>query len=166
MPPIRGDLEVDYYGRESIEAFASTDELLSISLLFILFIDDFGIYRNMYRALKGFYITLAILGYEERRKPSNEFTLTLRPHSISIDDVIRNLEPGLSALGKGTKLIVSSTSTLVKAFPIVLTSDMLQNADSSGFMRHGAAKGYRAYFIDKLEQGDMNFDVIKHSRFY
>ncbi|KAH8744341.1 hypothetical protein F5882DRAFT_265287, partial [Hyaloscypha sp. PMI_1271] len=98
--PIRGDFEVDYYGRESIEVFASTDELLSMSLLFILFIDDFGIYRNMYQALKGFYITPATLGYEERRKPSNEFMLTLGPYSALIDDVIRNLELGLSALGK------------------------------------------------------------------
>jgi hypothetical protein len=166
MPPIRRDLEVDYYGRESIEAFASTDQLPSISLLFILFIDDFGIYCNMYRALKGFYITLAALGYKERRKPSNEFTLTLGPHGISIDDIVRNLEPGLSALGKGTKLIVSGTSTLVKAFPIVLTGDMPQNADSSGFMRHGAAKGCRACFVDKSERGDIYFDIIEYGRFH
>ena len=106
----------------------------------------------MYRALKGFYIILAILGYEERRKPSNEFTLTLGPYySALIDDVIRNLELGLSALGKGTKLIISSISTLVKAFLIVLTSNIPQNTDSSGFMRYSIAKGYRAYFIDKLE---------------
>ena len=125
MPLIYGDLKVDYYSRESIKVFTPTDELLSISLLFILFIDDFGIYRNIYRALKGFYIILAILGYNERRKPSNEFMLTLRPYSILIDNIIRNLELRLSTLGKGTKLIISSTSTLVKAFLIVLTSNIL-----------------------------------------
>jgi hypothetical protein len=125
MPPIRGDLKVNYYSRESIKAFTSTNKLPSISLPFILFINDFGIYRNIYRALKGFYIILAILGYKERRKPSNKFTLTLGPHSTLIDDIIRNLEPGLSALGKGTKLIISSTSILVKAFLIVLISNIL-----------------------------------------
>jgi len=122
---IYGDLKVNYYSRESIKVFASTNELLSISLLFILFIDNFSIYCNIYRALKGFYIILAILGYKERRKPSNKFILTLRPYSILIDNIIRNLELGLSTLGKGTKLIITSISTLVKAFLIILTSNIL-----------------------------------------
>ena len=77
MPPTRGDLEVEHYGREAIEAFASTEELPSLSLPFILFIDDFGIHRNMYRALKGFYITPASLGYQERRKPPTSSRLLL-----------------------------------------------------------------------------------------
>jgi hypothetical protein len=64
--PTRGDLEVEYYRRENIEAFAAKSTKLSLPL--VLFIDDFGIHRNMYRALKGFYLTPACLSYTERQK--------------------------------------------------------------------------------------------------
>ena len=83
-----------------------------------------------------------------------------------MDEVVRNLIPGLITLGKGIELNISGRMTLVKAFPIVLTGDMPQNADNSGFMRHGAAKGCRACFIDKSERGDIYFDLIEHGRFH
>jgi hypothetical protein len=38
---------------------------------------------------------------------------------------------------------------IVRAFPIVLTGDMPQNADNAGFMRHQAQKGCRAAILHK-----------------
>jgi hypothetical protein len=138
---------VEYYGRDSIEAFASSpDAVQSLSLPFILFIVDFGMHRNMYRALKGFYFTPACLDYQERRKTFNEFTLTLGPHGAVYWDIIDKLEEGIGALGK---------DTLVKAFPISLTGDMPQAADNSGFMRHNAVRGCRACYCTQ----DVPYDL-------
>jgi hypothetical protein len=141
--PIRGDLEVMHYSRQSIESFASSS-FPCRSLPLILFVDEFGVYRNMYRALKGFYISPANVEFQERRKPGNQFTLTLRPYGAVIEDIMRNLELAISKLGKGWIVEIEGNETLVKAFPIVITRDMPASADHSGFYRHNANLGCRA----------------------
>ncbi|RDW84612.1 hypothetical protein BP6252_02202 [Coleophoma cylindrospora] len=165
MHPTRGDLEVRHYGRELLERFTQTD-VPCMSLPFILFVDDFGVHRNMYRALKGFYITPACLPYHERRKPGNEFTLTLGPHGASMTDIVTNLEPGLVALAHGKTLRINGAEVMVKAFPIVLTGDMPQAADNSGFMRHNAERGCRACKCTSHERADLDYDVVANGRYH
>ena len=82
LHPTRGKLEVSYFGREHVEQFFGNRHT---SLPYLLFIDDFGVHSNMYRALKAFYIVPANLSYEERRKIANVFTLTLGPHDAAIE---------------------------------------------------------------------------------
>ena len=68
----------------------------------------FGIVRNTYRSLKGFYLTPASLPYAERRKESNMFTLTLGPHGIKErPEVPRPESPGLK-LKKSRHVSVAS----------------------------------------------------------
>ena len=50
----------------------------------LAFIHDFGVHRNMYRALKAIYLIPAYLSDEERRKIANVFTLTLDPHAANM----------------------------------------------------------------------------------
>jgi len=145
--PVRGDLEISHYGREVIEAFASSDDLPCRSLPLILFIDDFGIHRNMYRAFKGFYITPANIEYIDRRKPGNQFTLTLGPYGANMSDIVHNLEPGMSKCRGGVMININGRKTLVKAFPITITRDMLAGADNSGFYRHNTNLGCRVYKV-------------------
>lgn len=52
------------------------------SLPLINFIDGFGLYRNMYRSIIGFYFTLAGLLYKERMWRTNVIPFTLGPHGI------------------------------------------------------------------------------------
>jgi len=59
--PLRAELEIKELGRENIERLATIDTRTGAkrhevrTLPFILFINDFSIYRNMYRVLKAFY---------------------------------------------------------------------------------------------------------------
>lgn len=48
-----------------------------ISFPYMLFIDDFGEHRNMYHALKVFYLIPACLSYGEQRKSANVFAVRL-----------------------------------------------------------------------------------------
>jgi len=137
----------------------------SLSLPFVLFIDDFGVHRNMYGALKAFYITPACLDYTDRRKPSNGFALTLGPHGASFDEIVSNLESGMQALCHGVTLDIRGEK-LVKAFPILLTGDMPQAADNSGFLRHNATIGCRSCYCPKYENGNLDFDVEGHGRYH
>lgn len=56
IPPLRGELEVEHFSRAQLISFAAgAHDVSRVSLFIILFIDDFGVHRNMYRALKAFY---------------------------------------------------------------------------------------------------------------
>jgi hypothetical protein len=99
-----------YYSRANIKVFVNTiSSQQYILLLFILFINDFSIHRNMYQALKGFYITLACLLYNKRRKPANKYTLTLGLYSASINDIISSILAGLNTLGHSVVVDINST---------------------------------------------------------
>jgi hypothetical protein len=55
---------------------------------------------------------------------------------------------------------------MVKAFPIVLTGDMPQAANNSGFMRHNAIRGCKACFIEQIDRKDIEYDVITQGRYH
>jgi hypothetical protein len=114
-------IEVLYYNRAALESFKG-DNL--ISLLFILFIDDFSIYKNIYRALKGFYIILASLNYKERRKSLNKFILILGLYGTPLKAIINNLALFIKSLARGIYIEINKREILIKAFLITLMSDM------------------------------------------
>lgn len=49
----RAELEVAYFACSNLEAFVTNSHM---SFSYLLFIDDFGVHRNMYRALKAFFL--------------------------------------------------------------------------------------------------------------
>lgn len=154
--PVRAELEVAAVGRNVIEDMSVDGDELGPqkvrSVPFSLFIDDFGIFRNTYRALKAFYVTPAGLPYPERRKLANTFTLTLRPHGASDEDVVKLLEPTFEALREGVPVNIHGEDVLLIAFPIVLTGDMPQQADNAGFLSRNAAMGCRSCFCPKTDR--------------
>lgn len=62
-----------------------------MSLLFTLFTDAFGLYRNIYRSLIGIYCILVGLTIQERNYTTNIFPLTLRPYSSNITRVVETI---------------------------------------------------------------------------
>ena len=56
---------------------------------YLLFIDDFEIHRNIYRALKTFYLIPVYLNYQERRKLANVFILLLNSHETKIENIVK-----------------------------------------------------------------------------
>lgn len=164
MHPTRADIEIQCYGRANIEAFHHYDEgpqrLPCISMPYVLFVDDFGVHRNMYRALKAFYLTPANLPYYDRRKTMNSFTLTLGPHGASMDDIISNMQDDLITLAKGIEMdIGNDTLALVRGFILVITGDMPQAADNSGFSRHNAGRPCRACLCTIAERSQLDKDI-------
>jgi hypothetical protein len=150
--PTRADLEVEAYGRENIEGFKNrSGHLRSLSLPYILYVDEFGAHRNTHRSLRAFYLSPARLDYKERRQVSNQFTMTMGPHGADIEDIVKHMAPEVESMAEeGTMVDLEDDETyIVRAFPIVLTGDMPQNADNAGFMRHQAQKGCRAAILHK-----------------
>ena len=60
-----------------------------ISFLYLLFINNFNIYQNIYRTLKIFYFILIYLSYKEKRKIINIFILILESYKANFINVIK-----------------------------------------------------------------------------
>lgn len=161
--PTRADIEVAHYGRDHLLDF-DRDDVETVSVPFNLFLDDFGVFRSMTRSFKAFYITPVALSYWERRKPNNTFVLTLAPHKASLDKVVCNLEEDMAALAHGITMEINGITTLVKAFPLILTGDMPQQSDSAGFLRHNALKGCRCCQIPLAERSNLDYDIKANER--
>ena len=136
------------------------------SLPWILFCDGFGIYRNNYRALKAFYFVPANLPYEERRIIANNFTLALGPHGATMKDTIHAFSQSIQELDKGTSLNIGGTATNVCSSILLITGDMPQQADNSGFLQHSACMGCRTCLCPSTERGNLDFDVTTTGRYH
>ena len=81
----KNEFEIKMYNKKYFENIF-TKKMMSFS--FFLFIDDFEIYRNMYKTLKNFYWTFLSLSYWNWKKIVNVFILILNFHEIKIENFV------------------------------------------------------------------------------
>ncbi|KAH8744115.1 hypothetical protein F5882DRAFT_313248, partial [Hyaloscypha sp. PMI_1271] len=91
----------------------------------LIFINGFGVYRNSYRTLIGIYIILARLSTKERSRRANIFLITLRPHGLNFDEVIKALAL-LRPLDKGINTTINSEDIFLAIFYLCFIRDIIQ----------------------------------------
>jgi hypothetical protein len=165
LHPLRAELEVAHYGREYLMTLSSSSHKCR-AMPIMFFIDGFGIHRNMYRSLKGMYVTPAGLPYNERRKVGNNFMLTLGPHGASFDDVISSFQKDFQSLEKAVELKVNGEVTTVTMFVLAYTGDMPQQAANGGFLSHRGIIGCRSCYCPQTKRGDLDYDVVLNGRYH
>ncbi|EGP86370.1 uncharacterized protein MYCGRDRAFT_44244, partial [Zymoseptoria tritici IPO323] len=69
----------------------------------LTFIDGFGLYRNAYRTLIGFYFIFAGLPFHERARRANVLLFIIGPHSSNFSDVLIAIKC-LAALERSIKV--------------------------------------------------------------
>jgi hypothetical protein len=163
--PSRAQLELETYGRRYLVETFHRQKCLSIS--YQLFIDGFGIYRNMYRSLMGIYLIPACLSADERARPSNVYPITLGPHGTNFSDVISSLTR-LTDLDRGIDFRASDRDRPGKlvAFCLSFLGDMPQQQDNSGFKRPTAYHSCRRCLISESERGNLNYNIISNGRYH
>lgn len=130
------------------------------SLPYQLFIDGFGLYRNMYRSVMGIYLIPAGLSSAGRAKSCNLYTITLGPHGTNFEDVIASLTQ-LNDLDKG--LSVDDGQYLL-AFCLAFLGDMPQQADNAGVRRPTAMRSCRSCLVSEDERDNMLYGIDARSR--
>lgn len=129
--PIRGQLEIEYFGRANLVQQLSTR---SISLPYLLFADGFNVYRSIQRSLMGVYFTPACLPISQRSKRANTYPLTLGPHGSNFIDVMESLLP-LRQLAEGITVQWDDGKPMwIYAFALAFTGDMLQQQANAGML--------------------------------
>ena len=164
--PIRGELEIMHFGRQPlIDRFDRTN-MDVVSMPFIMFVDGFGLYRNMYRSLMGFYLINAAFSYADRSRPTNIIPLTLGPHGSNMEQVAAALTPSLQKLDRGMELEVDGKKKFVCGFTFFFTGDMPQQQENSGMLKQNATYGCRFCYTPKGKLGDLTTDLVQTGRYH
>jgi hypothetical protein len=85
--------------------------MLSFSL--VIFIDEFGLYRNVYHSVSDIYAMSAALCELKRQKSKNAFTLTLNSHEAELKNVLDCLQIDLKNIDRDCFLIINEEQTFV-----------------------------------------------------
>lgn len=137
-----------------------------MSVPFLTFIDGFGLYRNAYRTLMGWYIIIAALTFEERSRRANVHPITLGPHGSNLADVAKALQPFMLALEGGVELDIRGNEILVCAFSLAYIGDMPQQNKNADFKGPRANFCYRACFAGVGQRGNLQFDLGSNGRYH
>ena len=166
--PIRAELELQEFGRAH---FVENWDVQRnggrncISVPLITFIDGFGLYRNSYRSLMGFYQTPGALSFSDRNRRANVLPITLGPHGSNFEDVVDALKQ-FKLLDKGMDVDINGKTTHMCVFTLCYTGDMPQQQENSGFKTQRAIRGCRFCFIDETVRGDLDYNTIEEGRYH
>jgi hypothetical protein len=161
--PPRGELEIATYGRKQLMDTFLPGRCLSFP--YQLFIDGFGLYRNMYRSLIGIYIIPACLDAIERAKRNNVYPITLGPHGSNLADVISTLKR-LSQLDYGIETEIHGKKTKLVAYAHMFLGDMPQQQDNAGFKRQIANRGCRQCLPTEEDHSNLEYDTVLLGRYH
>jgi hypothetical protein len=139
-----------------------------ISLPFTLFLDAFGLHRNVYHQLQGLYMQPANMDAPGRFTMQNCFVLMLGPFGGNDSDIAQCLEDETVPLGRGIRTtIVSSDGSIhtnvLTAFPLCMSGDMPQQNHNVGTMSPAANFNCRYCFTG--ERGNLRLDVRVEGRY-
>ena len=160
----RKKLKIVYFERQHFEIFFS---IFHTSFLYLLFIDDFDVHRNMYRVLKTFYLISTCLIYENRRKVINVFTLILNSHETKILNVMKVFFKLIRQFDRELKnMKIDEEKTSMCAFIMSFISDMSQQTNNDEFFRHNVDLNCRNCFCSRNERVNLKFDIVEENRYH
>jgi hypothetical protein len=169
--PLRGELEIiefqkiGYNRNTMIHHLDSATKTIK-SFPYTLFIDSFGLYRNMYRPIPGFYAQFAFLNELDRKKRINVFPITLAPFAAKWDEVVDSLLH-LKELEVGVEVTLDDNSTVTICAPcLAYVGDMPQQQGNAGCKNQKADHFCRSCLISSSNANDIRYDVITHGRYH
>ncbi|KAI5839144.1 hypothetical protein DFP73DRAFT_460823, partial [Morchella snyderi] len=139
-----------------------------LSIPFSAFIDGFGLYRNAYHSLKGFYVTPTGLTVEDRCRLVNMFVLMIGLFGCGESEMAKCLAEDSIKTGRGFETTLEtedSERVFVTAFPLLFIGDMPQQNQNSGCKTHNAEFGCRSCFVPDTQRGNLTLDISSTGRY-
>ncbi|KAI2629052.1 hypothetical protein GGS21DRAFT_492604 [Xylaria nigripes] len=162
--PHRAELELRALGRKYVvENFANRQV---ISLPLHMFVDAFGLYRNMYRSIEGLYFFPQFFETRLRNRRSSVFTATLGPYGAKRADIFKTIAHASTRLDRGTKLDVGGREMFVCSFVAAIIGDMPSQQELSGCLGPAANYPCRYCLVSSPQKGDMDFDVSRLGKYH
>ena len=141
---LRKKLEMKYYDREILVKKFHVNVLF---LLFTCFIDDFDLYRNMYRNLCDIYFTSTTLNLKKRQRTRNLYSIIFEFHDSKLNDVVRFMTKRFSMLKKNCSLMINEEKKQIWALILIFTNDIKSQQKVANFFDFNAK-----FFVECVTQ--------------
>ncbi len=152
---------------------------------FVLFVNVFDLYKNMYRSLIEMYAMSAVLFHKERQKSTNNFVLTLESHETDFKDIIIFIHinmkisdddwrvkimiffhTNMKILDDNCQFRIKRIDELIWAFVIVFLNDMKQQQESIDFFESRVTQCCRFCNFDTNNRENLSRDTIANERYH
>ncbi|KAF1935146.1 hypothetical protein EJ02DRAFT_362163, partial [Clathrospora elynae] len=164
--PLRGELEIQQYHRANILGNLYGGSKVVRSLPYTLFIDTFGLYRNMYRPISGFYAQFAFFNELDRKKRINVFPITLAPFAAKWEDVVASLVH-LKELESGVEVTLDDGTVATICAPcLTYVGDMPQQQANAGCKNQSAKHFCRSCLISSNSHNNIRYDIVNGGRYH
>ncbi|KAI2623408.1 hypothetical protein GGS21DRAFT_541457 [Xylaria nigripes] len=161
--PHRAELEMKIKPRSAwIHDFTAKP---SISLPWKMFVDAFGLYRNMYRSMTGVYPLPAFYPDRIANRRSSVTPLTVGLFGMDTSDLLDELSQ-INYLAMGHDMDVDRKRIHVCSFTMCFVGDFPQQQELSGCKDHKALQPCRFCMIPKALRQDLNYNVIEFGRYH
>lgn len=167
--PVRSELELNYFSQKQLVSkfYIRKDGIVVTSMPLYFYIDAFRLYRNMYRALIGVYLFIAILPNKERGRRANIIPLTLGLYSYNLTEVIDAIGAIVSTLDTRVIIeLVDSTKIIVYTQILTFIGNILQQQLNTSFLSQKAKFGCRSYIRDIKIQSNLDIKVDEQRYYY
>jgi hypothetical protein len=155
------------------------------SCLFVLFVNVFDLYKNMYKSLIEMYAMFAVLFHKKRQKSTNNFVLILKSHKTNFKNIIMFiytnmkifdddwrvkimifLHTNMKIFDDDCQLKIKNIDKLIWAFVIVFLSDMKQQQESIDFFESRVTKSCRFCNFDANNRKNLFRDTIANEKYH
>ena len=136
------------------------------SCSFLIFVNVFEFYRNMYKSLIEVYLFSASLFIQERQKNQNNFVLILKSYEINFNIIFNCFRIDMKTLDRDCNLTVKRHKQFVWTSIIVYFDDMKQQQKSVECLEFKITYNCRFCDADKTNREDFNQDFILHECYH
>ena len=133
---------------------------------FLIFVNVFEFYRNMYKSLTRVYLLSVFLSIQNHQKNQNNFMLILKSHEINFNIIFDCLRIDMKILDRDCDLIVKRHKQFVWIFIVVYLDDMKQQQKFAECLKFKIIYNCRFCDADKTNREDLNRDFVFHERYH
>ena len=163
---IRKQFEFEQYIRKHFVDHFDQHVFVFSVFLFIL-IDEFDLYRNMYRTIMNMYLNFAAFFYRKKIRRINVLSLTLKFHDNNFSNVVAVLQFFMFRFEQNEIVTLNDDqSVFICAFTLIYVSDMSQQQINSEFLKQRIKLSCRFCFINADERDNLNYNIVDKERFH
>ena len=136
------------------------------SCSFVIFIDAFDLYKNMYQILIAMYVLSIALCNFDRQKNQNSFVFILNFHDASFKNIINNFRIEIKIFDHDCQLNLNEKQTWIWISIVIFLNDMKQQQEFAKFFESKTIKCCRFCDVDKKNRKNLNRNVVLNDRYH
>lgn len=138
------------YRRNNMTKLATSRLTKCYSMSLIIFINDFDLFRNVYRFLMSIYVILASMTLTKRNRKANVFFITLKSHESKLSNVINAINLFFAQLNREIFTQIEDDETiLLCVYILTFINNLSQQSNNKELLRSNANYKCNQCYIHK-----------------